>query len=260
MLEILGLKYPITSIFLFQKKPLKSLLLEKKVLENSDLVLATTKIDQKRFEKKGAKKVIEITNAFKEIWPKAEKKPNQTFTLLYAGGLESDRNPSILWEVLKDLSLEKIDFRIEFCGNISNEVILELKDKNLFTKCQFFGYLSLEKTQEKMSGADLLILTNFFDIAGEGIIPGKLFEYLASGKPIVSVGYPNTEVEEILAKVGLGKHFYQQKKELKTYLLQRIQNPNLDLKVNESELLKYRRKEISWALKHELIQLLQPKD
>ena len=39
-----------------------------------------------------------------------------------------------------------------------------------------------------------------------GRIPGKLFEYLAVGKPILAIGPPDSDVAEILAQTG--NNFY----------------------------------------------------
>ena len=74
-----------------------------------------------------------------------------------------------------------------------------------------------------MAKSDLLLITNFPDDSSKGIIPGKIFEYLATGKQIVSFGPKDSDVKNILEETKAGKHFsYDDKSELKTFLLQKF--------------------------------------
>jgi hypothetical protein len=59
----------------------------------------------------------------------------------------------------------------------------------------------------EMQNSDLLLITNFPNESSKGIIPGKLFEYLATGKQIISFGPKDADVETILNKTKAGKHF-----------------------------------------------------
>jgi hypothetical protein len=49
-----------------------------------------------------------------------------------------------------------------------------------------------------------------------GIIPGKVFEYLAAGRPILAVGPEKWDVERILEETGAGRVYgYEDKEKLK---------------------------------------------
>ncbi len=52
------------------------------------------------------------------------------------------------------------------------------------------------------------------------IIPGKLFEYMASGTPILAVGPKDTDVERILRNTNTGGYYYyDQKQQMKSQIL-----------------------------------------
>ena len=58
-----------------------------------------------------------------------------------------------------------------------------------------------------MQNSVVLLITNFPKEESKGIIPGKLFEYLATGKQILSFGPSKADVEKIIAETQTGKHF-----------------------------------------------------
>jgi glycosyltransferase involved in cell wall biosynthesis len=55
------------------------------------------------------------------------------------------------------------------------------------------------------SSMQLLVLAN--DAQNRSFLPGKLFEYIASGKPVLCLGPVNGDTAEILEKGGFGKCF-----------------------------------------------------
>ena len=58
-----------------------------------------------------------------------------------------------------------------------------------------------------MENSDLLLITNFPEETSEGIIPGKIFEYLATGNQIISFGPKNSDVKKNLSETKAGEHF-----------------------------------------------------
>ena len=58
-----------------------------------------------------------------------------------------------------------------------------------------------------MYNAHILLITNFPKENARGIIPGKIFEYLATGNRILSFGIDNSDIEQILRITKAGKHF-----------------------------------------------------
>jgi hypothetical protein len=70
-----------------------------------------------------------------------------------------------------------------------------------------------------------LLISNFPNEKSKGIIPGKLFEYLSTGKNILSFGPKNSDVAVILGKTKAGKHFeyVADKNDLENFILDKFQ-------------------------------------
>jgi hypothetical protein len=184
--------------------------LEKKVMQQADVVISTSYADKEGFEKLGARKVVCITNGFdSEISSENTRTPR--FTLSYIGMLETLRNPQNLWKVLEELVIQhpdfKDDFRLKFVGKISDSILEDLNESSLQKNIVNKGYLSHSESVLEMNDSSLLLITNFPEEKSKGIIPGKLFEYLASGKNILSIGPENADVKKILEQIQAGKHF-----------------------------------------------------
>lgn len=204
--------------------------LEQKVFENADVTLATSYSDAEQFRKKGANAVC-ITNGFDSNTKSdsTEKKYSDKFTLSYIGVLEQLRNPKILWEVLTELLAEntdfKKDFELKFVGRVDDKILVEIEDLGLNESLKNLGYRSHAEANVEMQNSDLLLITNFPDEASKGIIPGKIFEYLATGNTLISFGPKESDVQRILNETGAGKHFgYDDSAELKDFILTSYNN------------------------------------
>lgn len=197
--------------------------LEQQVFQNADITLATSYVDAENFRKKGANAFC-ITNGF-DHFETAEKVKSNKFTLSYVGVLEQLRNPEVLWKVLNDILLENSDFRSDFelksVGRIDDKILEKITDSPLRNSLRNLGYLSHSEANREMQNSDLLLITNFPDESSKGIIPGKIFEYLASGNQILSFGPEDSDVKKILDETGAGRHFiYDDIDGLKTFILQ----------------------------------------
>lgn len=164
--------------------------LEKEVFQNADITLATSYGDAENFRKAGANSAC-ITNGFdKEEFNKKSVK-NSKFTLSYIGVLEQLRNPENLWKVLSDIVQENSDFaqnfELRFVGRVDDIILENLQSSPLKDNLNLIGYIPHEQSVKEMENADMLLITNFPKQESAGIIPGKIFEYLATQNPILSV-------------------------------------------------------------------------
>ena len=204
--------------------------LEQKVFENADVTLATSYSDAENFRKKGAKSVC-ITNGFEVLSEDKNKVDikSDKFTLGYVGVLEQLRNPEILWKTLNEILSENedfaTDFKLKFVGRVDDKILNELESSALKNSILNLGYLPHEKSVLEMKNSSLLLITNFPQESSKGIIPGKIFEYLATGNQILSFGPKDADVAMILEKTNAGKHFgYEEKENVKNYILSIYKN------------------------------------
>ncbi len=215
--------------------------LERSVFQTADVTLATSYTDADNFRKHGANAFC-ITNGFDapervragavEGLKVGESEDFTTrrrhFTLSYVGVLEQLRNPENLWKALKNLYQSNAafaeDFELKFVGRVDDVILQQLRHLGIDKAINDLGYISHDESVREMHQSDLLLITNFPGENSKGIIPGKLFEYLASGKRIISFGPKNADVETILEKTNAGKHFdYSEVETVQDYILERFE-------------------------------------
>ncbi|KQT17606.1 glycosyl transferase family 1 [Chryseobacterium sp. Leaf404] len=204
--------------------------LESDVFKNADITLATSYTDAENFRKNGANAFC-ITNGFDETDASTSLSMTQKstkFTLSYIGVLEQLRNPENLWKALDNLVKTNSDFAenfsLKFVGRIDDKILESIENSALKNHILNLGYLSHDKAVSEMSNSNLLLMTNFPNDSSKGIIPGKIFEYLATGKQIISFGPDEADVAKILDETKAGKHFsYSDSKEIEDFILEKFE-------------------------------------
>ena len=230
--------------------------LEYAVMTKANLVLATSYSDGENFKKIGAKNVEVITNGFEQVKQETEK-DQEFFHITYSGGLEMLRNPFSLWKAIHELTKSnssfKNDLKLNFYGSLADDVKQTIIDEDLSSNLIVHGYVSHQDSLNAINKANVLLLTNFDNVASKGIIPGKLFEYMATGNPILAVGPTDADVERILSKTKAGEYFnHQEVDNIKTMILniynQWLANPNVKFNTNEIEVQQFNRKNLTKQL------------
>ncbi|AZA80199.1 glycosyl transferase family 1 [Chryseobacterium sp. G0186] len=231
--------------------------LESAVFKNADITLATSYTDAENFRKAGANAVC-ITNGFDESdGSEKTKHLNNTkdqFTLSYIGVLEQLRNPENLWKALDELIKENEEFAnyfsLKFVGRIDDKILQSIESTSLKNHIKNLGYLSHGKAVEEMQNSEILLMTNFPNESSKGIIPGKIFEYLASGKQILSFGPDKADVSKILQETNAGKHFsYRDSEAVKEFILEKFKLwKNGNLSENTQNIEQFSRKNLTKQL------------
>ena len=227
--------------------------LEYQVLNSADTIIVTSKTTKTEFEAITFKPIEVITNGYDV--EKVDKQPlDQKFTLAHIGSFLSERNPIILWEALQELVNEnqdfKKDFQLKLIGAISQEVLDTISEFKLQDYVQNLGYLSHHEAIEHQRKSQVLLLIEINSEATKSIIPGKLFEYLVSERPIIGIGPEDADFAEIITSTNTGVFFtYDEKERLKALLLAYFNNyKTQNLKVNAVGLQQYSRKSLTEKL------------
>ena len=186
--------------------------LEKEVLKTADVILTVSETWVKDLKRLGAKRVELITNGYDIDDFEIKPKKNDKFIIGHYGLLNHLRNPSNLWKVLNVLCDENEYFKskleIHFSGNIDEQVISEVESfTNLKDKVKKLGYLSHTNVLYQYNEASVLLLLLFNSRSGVGNYPAKIFEYLASKKPILAFGPENSDVERLLLRTNNSSYF-----------------------------------------------------
>jgi glycosyltransferase involved in cell wall biosynthesis len=197
--------------------------LESEVLQTADEILVTSKTTRLEFLKNTVKPIHVITNGFD-----TEDVPNQhldkSFSLAHIGSLLSERNPLILWQCLAELVKEIPEFgkhlELKLIGTVSDDVMQTINSYDLERFVNLVGYVSHQEALIQQRKSQTLLLIEINSKNTISIIPGKLFEYMASGRPILAIGPLGSDFSEIITQTNTGLFFdYSQKVTLKESII-----------------------------------------
>jgi len=92
--------------------------------------------------------------------------------------------------------------RLRFVGDMPVELRAEVAAAGLVEGVEVTGFLPLEQAMAAMADSSMLVACGFAgtDPLSLGVIPAKVFEYLASGLPILYVGNPADDAARLLAE------------------------------------------------------------
>ena len=227
--------------------------LEREVLNTADTIIVTSKTTKKEFEALTNKPIEVITNGYD-----VEKVEKQTldskFSLAHIGSFLSERNPKILWESLSELTSEvpdfKTDLEIKLIGAVSQEVLQTISEFSLDGFVTNLGYVSHKEAVAHQRKSQVLLLIEIDSENTKSIIPGKLFEYMVSERPIVAIGPKDSDFSEIIKSTNTGVFFkYDQKEQLKATILNFYHlYKEHNLKVHAVGLQNYSRKNLTQKL------------
>lgn len=227
--------------------------LEKEVLNNCDHVIVTSSVTKKEFQKITLKPISVITNGY-DYEITGVFNLDSKFTLSHIGSLLSKRNPEVLWQVLSDLIKENQefaqDFQLNFVGEISKNVLKSIENNSLTNYIVCKGYVSHKESIMFQKKSQILLLIEIDSEETKCIIPGKLFEYMVSNRPIVALGPKGSDVEKIIKETNTGNYFcYDDYMLLKSIILTHYKAfQNKTLKTQPIGLQKYHRKLLTKSL------------
>lgn len=134
------------------------------------------------------------------------------FRVVYVGTLTEAQNPHALWETLVALRAGGRDVRLHLVGRVDAAVRNSLMASGLApddadrddSPVRITPYVPHREAVAHMLGADLLLLCVPRTAESEGILTGKLFEYLAAGRPLLAMGPAVSDAARIIREAGAG--------------------------------------------------------
>ena len=188
--------------------------MEKKVLDDATAVVAVSPLVQQEFQTMTQTPVELITNGYDECdFPdgkceEATGGPDRDFVIAHTGLFAADGNPTVLWDVLaekcnKDENFKKL-LKIKLIGKTDAQIISSIKDSGLGENLIDMGYQPHAAAISAQRTASLLILPLRKEPEYKAVLPGKLFEYLASWRPVLGIGQPDGAMSMILNTTKTG--------------------------------------------------------
>ena len=143
---------------------------------------------------KNPKNIERINNVFKEINSKYKK------IIGYVGVIKEDRIDSDLLEYLVN---ENNDKMFIMAGTIAGKFNVERFNK--YENIKFLGDMSYDEISAVSQKFDICIIPHLLNEFIKSMDPMKLYGYLASGKPVVSVNVPGVEKFTYIIKIANSK-------------------------------------------------------
>jgi glycosyltransferase involved in cell wall biosynthesis len=184
---------------------------EKSVLANADIITTVGSTLGKHFECKVpgiGSKIRIIHNGYDDSdFENIEAKLPERFTISFTGTI-SDSYPidGFLKAVSQVLKKEK-DLLLSFTGLVSEDQKKQIAgyigEKNL----EFVNYADHKNAIRRMMTSSILLLVIAKHPENRSFLSGKLFEYMATGKPVLCLGPVDGDAANILNSSASGKCF-----------------------------------------------------
>jgi hypothetical protein len=227
--------------------------LEALVLNTADIIVVTSNNTKKNFASLTEQPIEVITNGYD--YEAVEKVVlDEKFSLSHIGSLLSERNPEVLWKVLDELVTDDKVFasmlELNFVGSVSKDVLRSLEEHNLSQYAKLKAYVSHVEAIKHQQKSQVLLLIEIDSEDTKCIIPGKLFEYMVSNRPILGIGPKGSDVSDILRATNTGNYFlYNEQDAIKEAIIDMFQAfRSGDLKSNAIGLQQYSRKNLTSKL------------
>ena len=208
---------PWTDVYFLRDLPRTSLAvgldraLEAAVLRRATRAVAVSASLARLLGGKVGRAVDVIPNGFDEAdFPDSVPAPRpEAFTLAYVGNFLGQQDPAALWRALARLraSGDLPALRLRLVGNVDPAVAASIDAHRLGPVTERVPYVPHADAVAEMRAASVLLLAINRVEGAEAIVTGKLFEYVASGRPVLGVGPARGDAAAFLRETGAGELF-----------------------------------------------------
>ena len=184
----------------------KAARIERETVERSDAVLHVTQAfsneTRERYPEQPDSKFHVIPNGYDpEVFAGFRSRPHTSpnVVVTYVGTVYKTTSPGMYFDALERLPSEiRSQIETRFVGRITDEERALLEPRGGHVK--FFGFVPQAQAIGFMEETDFLLVTMLDPTAATG----KLYEYLATGKPILAIAPKGGEVDRLFEETGVG--------------------------------------------------------
>jgi glycosyltransferase involved in cell wall biosynthesis len=184
---------------------------ERSVLKNADIITTVGPSLGKYFELKVpgiGNKIKIIHNGYDEAdFENVKAEASDRFTISYTGTISESYPVEGFAKAIQALKSKGNDILLKFTGLISEKYkeyfISMIGESNL----EFIPYSDHKTVIRQMLSSSIQLLVITRHPGNKSILTGKLFEYIASGKPVLCLGPVDGDAAQMLESTGYGKCF-----------------------------------------------------
>jgi glycosyltransferase involved in cell wall biosynthesis len=200
--------------------------LEKKVLRSADVVTVVSPDIKRTTEALCGRKVHVVYNGYDPgDYGNTDPVDDHFFIISHFGAFNRDRNPSALWKALAEKASEfpafKEKLKIRLIGQNDEQILHEIRQSGLSGQIELYSHINHKAGLKQLGQSAVLLLPLNNAPNAMGILPGKMFEYIALCRPILAIGPSGSDCESIILKAEAGYyHDFEDEKGIKTSLNQ----------------------------------------
>jgi len=202
--------------------------LELNVLNNASKVVTVTWRSRDEFRTLcGRDDIIVIPNGFDdEDFPVDQRGAlDKDFTIVHIGSMNKDRNPEVFWKATQKALAESpglaSKLKIRLVGPVDFSVRLSVEQFDLQSYTEFVEFIPHDEAVKLQQQAQINLLVINNSPNARTIIPGKLYEYLGSGRPLLAVGPKDSDSAKVIEMTKGGVvHEYDDVEGLKNRILE----------------------------------------
>ena len=181
--------------------------LEKKVLEHASQIIFVTETTRADYSTKYSfvknKSEVLYWGYNEDDFSNLIYREKKEEVLLHAGNIFDFQNPGNFWATIKKQIDGGRKLKLKFIGTVSPGIKAAITQAGLEPSSEYLGFLRYGEMLTELVNADYLLVC----ATEPRHVPGKLFEYLRSGKQIIAFGNENNEVKQIIEKANAGMMF-----------------------------------------------------
>jgi glycosyltransferase involved in cell wall biosynthesis len=200
--------------------------LEQKVLREASLVIVVGKTMGERFAERAGIRTLVIPNGYDDSdfgeepgtpersapeMPPPERSAQEksgVFSIVHIGAMNPDRNHPVFWQAVSSLlSREKgkhPEIRVKLIGKVDISVHRDIQQYGLEDVVELLPSLPHEEIMAYLKTASVLYLPINRTPTAKMIATGKIFEYLAAGRPILGIGPVDGDAADIIRDCNAG--------------------------------------------------------
>lgn len=170
--------------------------LERSVYQSCRIMEVAWKGIGKDFQKKypdiDSSKIVHIENGFDAAdIPSLTFPKNEQFTITYTGSMYGKRSPKPFLDAVKSLITQgKVDpkkIKMNFIGRFGANLLPLFEDESLHGSAEVKSYMPHAESVKELLKSDALLLVVDDAEGSEEIVPGKVYEYIGTSRPVITL-------------------------------------------------------------------------
>jgi glycosyltransferase involved in cell wall biosynthesis len=167
---------------------------------------------QKKYPDIDASKIVHIENGFDdEDIPKIDFPRNEKFTVCYTGSMYGKRSPEQFLAAVKMLVEQgKVDaskIKLKFIGRFAANMMPLFEEPTLKNSIEVKSYMPHGESVLELLKSDALLLVVDDTDGSEEIVPGKVYEYIGTARPVITLA-PEGAIAALIRETNAGTVAY----------------------------------------------------